>query len=198
MRKEIYISLDVEADGPIPGPYSMSSFGAAVSGSLSKDGTVERFSPTEENTFYTELKPISDDFIPEAAAVSGLDRAELIANGEDPTQAMNRFYDWVKQMQENYNASGAVIVGYPVVYDWLWLYWYLISFSEQGSPFGHSRAVDAKTTYSVKGKALLIDSVKSRMPKHLMSKRPHTHNGLDDAIEQGEMYMNLVEWEGKK
>lgn len=29
-RKEIYISVDVEADGPIPGPYSLNSIGAAV------------------------------------------------------------------------------------------------------------------------------------------------------------------------
>jgi len=27
---DIYISIDVEADGPIPGPYSMLSFGFAV------------------------------------------------------------------------------------------------------------------------------------------------------------------------
>jgi hypothetical protein len=31
-RAEIYFSVDVEADGPIPGPYSMVSFGAAVAG----------------------------------------------------------------------------------------------------------------------------------------------------------------------
>lgn len=195
MRKEIYISLDVETDGTIPGPYSMSSFGAAVAGSKTKDGTLEQYSPTEENTFYTELKPISDNFIPETAAVSGLDRNDLILNGEDPKEAMNRFYVWVKQMQEKYEASGSVLIGYPVVFDWLWLYWYLMTFSDEGSPFGFSRVADAKTTYSVKSNALIIDSVKSRMPKHLMSKRRHTHNGLDDAIEQGEMYMNLLRWE---
>ena len=31
---ELYIACDVEADGPIPGPYSMISLGMAVAGTL--------------------------------------------------------------------------------------------------------------------------------------------------------------------
>jgi hypothetical protein len=30
MRPDVYFSVDVEADGPIPGPYSMLSVGVAV------------------------------------------------------------------------------------------------------------------------------------------------------------------------
>jgi len=30
MANEIYISTDIESDGPIPGPYSMLSFGSAA------------------------------------------------------------------------------------------------------------------------------------------------------------------------
>jgi len=29
-KKEIYVSIDIEADGPIPGPYSMLSIGAVA------------------------------------------------------------------------------------------------------------------------------------------------------------------------
>lgn len=43
---ELYVATDVEADGPIPGEYSMLSFGMAVVGM------------THIN-FYTEIKPIS-------------------------------------------------------------------------------------------------------------------------------------------
>jgi hypothetical protein len=49
-----YIMVDVESDGPIPGDYSMISFGAIV---------VE---PSLVRTFYGRLKPISDKWIPEA------------------------------------------------------------------------------------------------------------------------------------
>ena len=50
--------VDVEADGPIPGKYSMVSFGAVL---------VE---PGLGRTFYGRTRPISDAFLPEALAVS--------------------------------------------------------------------------------------------------------------------------------
>src|SRR2546430_558661 len=62
---EFYVAVDVEADGPIPGPYSMISLGMAVVG-------------RDDLRFYTELRPISDEFVPEALAVSGLDRDRLV------------------------------------------------------------------------------------------------------------------------
>jgi hypothetical protein len=66
-RPDLYISGDVEADGPIPGPYSMLSFGLCVAGRF--DG--ERFEAVDPtaNTFYAELRPISAEAVPEALAV---------------------------------------------------------------------------------------------------------------------------------
>jgi hypothetical protein len=61
-----YIMVDIEADGPIPGDYSMVCFGAVV---------VE---PGLERMFYGELRPISDRFIPEALAVSGFTREQVM------------------------------------------------------------------------------------------------------------------------
>ncbi len=57
-----YVMIDVESDGPIPGDYSMVCFGAVI---------VE---PGLNRTFYRRLKPISDQFIPEALAISGFSR----------------------------------------------------------------------------------------------------------------------------
>ena len=62
-----YFMVDIEADGPIPGRYSMVSFGAIV---------VE---PGLHATFYGQLQPISDQFVPEALAVSGFSREETLA-----------------------------------------------------------------------------------------------------------------------
>ena len=67
-----YIMVDVEADGPIPGDYSMVCFGAIV---------VE---PSLDRTFYGRLKPISEKWIPEALQVSGFTREETLAF-DDPT-----------------------------------------------------------------------------------------------------------------
>jgi hypothetical protein len=71
-RPSLYISVGIEADGPIPGPYSLLSLGAAVAGVQDADGFTA--ADPEQRTFYRELRPISDEFVPEVLAVSGLDR----------------------------------------------------------------------------------------------------------------------------
>ncbi|MEU9375818.1 hypothetical protein AB0D94_18815 [Streptomyces sp. NPDC048255] len=49
-RPSLYLSVDIEADGPIPGPYSMISFGASVAGR--QDGAVYTAADPEQRTFY--------------------------------------------------------------------------------------------------------------------------------------------------
>jgi hypothetical protein len=61
-----YFMVDIEADGPIPGDFSMVSLGAVI---------VE---PGLSRTFYGRFKPISDDFIPDALKVSGHSREETL------------------------------------------------------------------------------------------------------------------------
>jgi hypothetical protein len=58
----VYAMVDVEADGPIPGDYSMVSFGAVL---------VEE---ALNQTFYGRLRPISEKWVPQALAVSGFSR----------------------------------------------------------------------------------------------------------------------------
>lgn len=191
-RREVYISADVEADGPIPGPFSMLSFGMAVCGTGDHDGFTAHDPAT--NGFYAELKPISDDFDPRASAVGGLDRERLITGGQDPAAAMNAASTWLKEA-----AAGAtpVFVAYPLGFDWMWLYWYFVRYADHGSPFGHSRHLDIKTLYAAKAGALVTRSTKGQMPTGLLSERPHTHNALDDAVEQAELFQNLMAWDGK-
>ena len=80
-----YIMVDVEADGPIPGDYSMVCFGAIV---------VE---PALDRTFYGRLKPISEQWIPEALQVSGFTREETLAF-DDPKTVVQQFADWVAEV----------------------------------------------------------------------------------------------------
>jgi hypothetical protein len=189
-RVELYVSADIEADGPIPGPYSMLSFGLAVCGTF--DGTRFTAPDPSEKTFYAELKPVAADFEPQALEVSGLDRERLVREGRDPAEAMRAAAAWVKTV-----ADGAlpVLVAYPLAYDWMWLYWYWMRFTSR-SPFGHSRHLDMKTLYAAKAGAMVAQSTKRQMPAALLSARPHTHNALDDAVEQGELFQNLFRWDG--
>ncbi|MEU8799788.1 hypothetical protein [Spirillospora sp. NPDC048819] len=91
--------------------------------------------------------------------------------------------------------ASAALVAYTRGFGWMFLvlvYW--MRFADNRSPFGHSRHLDLKTLYATKAHALLTRSTKRQMPAELLSDRPHTHNALDDAIEQAELFHNLVRW----
>ncbi|MFF2026449.1 exonuclease [Streptomyces sp. NPDC058171] len=191
-KSEFYVSADVEADGPIPGPFSMSSFGLAVAGV--RDGAGFRAVDPAERTFYAELKPISDAYDPQALAVGGLDRDRLTREGQDPGRAMNAAAAWLAAVSDELAAT-PVFVAYPLGYDWMWMYWYFMRFADGGSPFGHSRCLDLKTLYAAKADVAIGGATKRSMPSHLLSSRPHTHHALDDAIEQGELFQNLMRWQ---
>ncbi|MER6357447.1 hypothetical protein ABT186_37990 [Streptomyces sp. NPDC001634] len=120
----------VEADGPVPGPYSMSSFG--LTGADVHDGTA--FEPLDpaERTFYAELRPVSDIWDPQALAVSGLDRDRLDREGREPGQAM--LASGSREL-----AATPVFIAYPLGYDWIWTYWYFVRFDTGGSLFAPSR-----------------------------------------------------------
>jgi hypothetical protein len=186
---DLYISGDVEADGPVPGTYSMLSIGLAVAGSYD-GGEFRRHDPATE-TFYAELKPISDEFVPEALAKSGLDRDLLRATGQPPRDAMEDAAAWVRTVAGD---RRPVFAGYPVVFDWMFVYWYFVRFTEAGSPFGHSSALDIKTMYATKARVPVTRATKRHMPAGLLSQRPHTHHALEDAIEQADLLANLFVW----
>jgi len=174
-REDVYISVDVEADGPIPGDYSMSSIGAVVAGR------------SPEESFYRELRPISERFDPEAAAVSGLDRAALVAGGADPAVAMTELTDWVQRVA---GRGKPVFVGFNATFDWMFVNWYLVHFTG-GSPFGIS-GLDIKAYYmGALARERWSDTAKRNIESRFLSNLPHTHNALDDAREQAELFMSI-------
>jgi hypothetical protein len=190
MVADMYISADAETDGPIPGRYSMLAFGLAVAGTF--DGAAFEPHDPAAATFYRELRPIADEWLPEAVAASGLDRDALGREGAEPQAAMAAAADWVASV-----AAGArpVLVGYPVVFDWMFLHWYFVAFAGD-SPFGFSGALDIKTIYQQKARVTLDEAGRTDLPPALRASRPHTHNARDDAIEQAEIFQKLFVWEG--
>ncbi len=189
-RVDVYFSADVETDGPVPGRFSMLSFALVVAGTF--DGSQFRRSNFAD-TLYRELRPISDDFQPEALAVNGLDRNRLTISGKDPAEVMTEASEWVRRAA---GGGSPVLVAYPMSFDWMWLYWYFTVYSKSGSPFSHSRAFDMKTAFATKAKLPIARAGRSKLPAQLRSHRVHTHHALDDAIEQAEIFANLFEWQG--
>jgi hypothetical protein len=184
-RPDIYISADIESDGPIPGQYSMLSFGLAVAATF--DGATFVPHDPAAATFGRELRPVTSEFVPAALAVSGLDRDRLVRDGADPAEAMTQSAAWVRTQ-----ADGArpVMVGYPIVFDWMFMHWYFVRFCGS-SPFGFSGAMDMKTMYQRRAGVTLDRAGREDLPPELVPDRPHTHDALADAIEQAEIFIRL-------
>ncbi len=121
-----YIMVDVEADGPIPGDYSMVCFGAIV---------VE---PSLDRTFYGRLKPISERWLPEALQVSGFTREETLGF-DDPRSVMQRFADWIVEVG---GGSQPMFISDNNGFDWQFINWYFHHFLGT-NPVGHSLANSA-------------------------------------------------------
>ena len=150
-----HVMVDIEADGPIPCDYSMVCFGAVV---------VE---PSLSKTFYGRLKPISDQWVPEALAVSGFSREETLSFDE-PASVMSTFADWLEQNSQGRHFFIADNNGF----DWSFINWYFHHFTGK-NPFGFSSS-NLGSLY----KGLVKDTFKNF--KHLRRTR-HTHHPVDDA-----------------
>jgi len=186
---DVYFSADVETDGPIPGSFSMLSFALVFAGTF--DGIRFQRPSAYDKIFYSELKPISERFQPEALVVNGLDRRRLLIEGRPPEEAMTEAHTWVQSIA---GKGKPVLVAYPLSFDWAWLYWYFTEFCRLGSPFGYSQCFDIKTAFAVKGRIPITDAGRSRLPEKLRAQHAHTHHAIDDAIAQAEIFANVFEW----
>lgn len=164
--------VDIEADGPIPGDYSMISFGAVL------------VNEQLDTTFYGTLKPISEKWIPEALAVSGQSREETLGFDE-PQHVMQNFADWIKQ-----NSKGqAIFISDNNGFDWMFICWYFHHFTGK-NPFGFS-SQNLGSLY----KGLVKDSFQNF--KHLR-KTKHTHHPVDDAKGNAEALLTMKNEMGLK
>jgi len=176
---EIYLSTDVETDGPIPGPNSMLSFAsAAFSADKKMLGT---FSANLHTLDGAVGDPKTMEWWKTQPAAWEACRKDL----ESPEHAMRRYVDWIKGL-----GGKPVFVAYPAGFDFLFVYWYLIRFTG-ASPFSHS-ALDIKTFAMAMLGTDYRDSTKRNMPKHWFDDAPHTHVALDDAIGQGMLFCNML------
>jgi hypothetical protein len=188
---EVYFSVDVEADGPVPGPYSLVSLGACVAALRTAGGRVDVIDP-DQHTFYRELKPISEKWNEDALAVSGLKREHLAEYGAEPSVAITEFVGWVDEIAASFQAK-PVFAAYPLGFDWQFAYYYMLVYAGR-SPFGHSGHFDMKTAYAVHARVGVREATKRNMPPALLGSRRHTHNALDDAKGQADLLARLFGW----
>ena len=175
MNEMSWTMVDVEADGPIPGDFSMIEIGAVLI-DVEREDLSRRFS--------ANLKPISDKFLPEALVVSGYTRDQTLAF-DDPVLVMTNFSTWV----ETNSVGRPMFISDNNGFDWMFVCWYFYHFCQK-NPFGHS-STNLGSFY--KG----IEKDFSKNFKHLR-KSKHTHKAVDDALGNAEAFLTIVKQYGVK
>jgi hypothetical protein len=178
-RREIYVSTDVEADGPIPGPHSMLSFASAAY-TAGKE-LVATYSANLET-----LEGASGH--PDTMAWWGSQPAAWEAcrvAPRAPAVVMPEYAAWVDALP-----GKPVFVAYPAGFDFTFIYWYAHRFTGR-SPFSHS-ALDIKSLAMAVLGTKFHETAKRAMPRRWFDPLPHTHVALDDAIEQGALFCNIL------
>jgi hypothetical protein len=103
-----------------------------------------------------------------------------------PERAIPDYVRWVKDLP-----GRPVLVGYPIVYDGMFNHWYIERFFGK-DPFSFS-GIDIKTYAMAVLGGEYRESTKKAWPKKWFPKNmPHTHVALDDAREQGQLFINIL------
>lgn len=166
------VSVDCEFDGPCPGMHSLICFGAVI---------VEK---GFQRTFYAELKPISDIYVPEALAISGFSREDTL-KFPDPRDAMQNFEIWLNKnvngrpiLWSDNNGKDSAFIDY--------YFWHQLG----RNPFGWSSANIGSFYKGITG------NVHSTF-KHLRD-TPHTHHPVDDAKGNAEALLKMFDMNNTK
>ena len=164
--KSMFVMVDVEADGPIPGDYSMIALGAVV-----VEDSLDR-------TFKGHLMPISEKWDPEALAVSGFTREETL-KFRAPGPVMADFADWIRSLKVR-----PIFIADNNGFDWQFVNWYFHHFTGS-NPFGFS-SQNLNSLY----KGIVRDTFASF--KHLR-KTKHDHDPLNDAKGNAEALLHMID-----
>lgn len=180
MTIEIYVSTDVEVDGPIPGPHSMLSIGSAAYTADKK--MLATFTANLETLPGAQGHPKTMAWWSEQPAAW----ADCRVNPQPPVQVMQEYHAWVQSLP-----GKPIFVAYPAAFDFMFVYWYLMTFVGD-SPFGHS-ALDIRSYAMAFLKGNYSESGQKNLPVEWLEDLPLRHIALDDAIQQGTLFGNLLQ-----
>ncbi|KPK40810.1 MAG: exonuclease [Gammaproteobacteria bacterium SG8_47] len=176
---EIYVSVDIEADGPIPGPYSMLSL-AAVAYSATA-AVLGEFAVNLETLPGAGVHPKTKlwwEQFPEAWQACRVDP-------QPPQLAMTGFASWLEALP-----GTPIFVAWPATWDFMWVYWYLVQYTGT-RPFSE-HGIDIRSyAMGMRGRDFRRAG-KNYLPKRWFSDQAHTHVALDDAKEQGQLFINMM------
>lgn len=164
-----FYSVDIEADGPAPGLFSMLSIGVVA------------VRPGLGDRLYRELRPISDQWRPEALEICQLDRTRLLNEGTDPAAAMAELRNFVTRT----SVGDPVFISDNPGFDFGFVNYYFHAFDPAGNPFGYSSRRIGDLWAGITGDAAAASAWKP------FAETAHTHNALDDAVGNAEALLEI-------
>lgn len=176
---EIYVSTDIEADGPVPGLFSMLSFGSAA------------FSAEKEllSTFQANLETLPQASISPDTMAWWKDKPEAWqacrTNPRPPAEVMKEYLGWVKALP-----GTPIFAAYPLSFDFGFIHWYLIKFTGE-NPF-KLNGIDIKSYAMALMKTEYSKINKKSFPQEWLTSPSLTHIALEDALVQGELFCNML------
>lgn len=187
---EIYFSLDIETNGPIPGLNAMLSMGFAAFTEATGLDPIATYYKKTAPLFGTKPDP---DTVAWWEATDKEMWLDLNKDGMDLDVAIPDCINWINAVTESVPDGKPVCVAAPVGYDFTHWRWAAVSFNgKKETPFKH-RCLDIRSfTMPLFGKPFL-KSGKEAIPTRLRSSVPHNHNAVQDAIGQGQEFMNLLQ-----
>jgi len=169
--REVFVSIDVETAGPIPGEFSLLSIGACDA-------------YDDSQSFSVELKPINGNADPKALEVTGLSLEVLAERGATPKAAMTAFGAWARSLAGDQGAL--IFVGFNAPFDWSFINYYFHRYTGS-NPFGFT-ALDIKALYMGATGSSWTDTRSSQIAKHLNPQQRGDHDALNDARYQAELF----------
>jgi hypothetical protein len=178
-QPEIYISTDIEADGPIPGPHSMLSVASAAY--LADKTVVATYSANLETLPGATSDPNTMRWWAQFPTAWDACRKNL----RQPEEVIPEYVAWLRSL-----SGKPVFIGWPASWDFMWVYWYIVRFTGQ-RPFSEC-ALDIRSYAMGMRKTEFCKTGKHYLPKRWFDELPHTHIALDDALEQGALFCNML------
>jgi len=190
----IHISVDIETDGLVPGRNNMLSLGAAA---------LETDEGRIVDTFKYNFSTVGD-LLEDPSTMAWWKRfpeayKRARENAQPPQRAITAFVDWV---QENTNEKSVVFAWKPH-FDLAFVRYYIHRFHKDGaqlcehSIFGRGQfGLDLKTLAALALKQRFHETKVSNIPSSLKIDElgnpviVHTHDALEDAIEQAYVFYN--------
>lgn len=146
----------------------MVSFGAVI------------LEPNLGRTFHGKARPISENWVPDALAVSKISRFEHLTY-PSPTETMSSFAEWISK---NSIGKPTMISDNPA-FDWQWINHYFHVF-HGSNPFGFSARRIGDIYCGMK-----MDASLNSEWKRLYRRTRHDHNPVNDAMGNAEALLAM-------